>query len=429
MSKPFLDKKATDQLNLSVLRRVDPDTEQVLATAGHVALYVFDTERKAWSRKDVEGSLFLLKRQTQPRFKIVILNKKSQDNFVEDVLGDFKFEVAPPYVLYRSKLDEVIGVWFYDQNECAMVAGLLQRITAAYAGQHSSSEPASILVDPAIPQSRTPTPADDAFWDRHNPEATSITAINRNRLLQPAHPPDLTPGPSIDPSQAGPSSDGAAVQSPFGLAGSSQPTEGAASDSSQQAQGDILRKLLSQSGSANGMSFGSPPRAVLPGPQSTNSPTHHKAADPGEEQNPLSALFANIKVSTASTPVAQTPPPNLKPPAGTSAPPGQSPALLTPSFFRQHSTPQEAAQLSASEPAQQDSGNALQQVFARAASKSTPRTDPADATLQSQLFPSAPPSQSVNVRDKIRKALIELANSDAFLDLIVDQLQSKGLQL
>jgi len=29
------------------------------------------------------------------------------DNFVEDVLGDFKFEVAPPYVLYRSKLDEV----------------------------------------------------------------------------------------------------------------------------------------------------------------------------------------------------------------------------------------------------------------------------------------------------------------------------------
>ena len=30
------------------------------------------------------------------------------DNFVEDVLGDFKFEVAPPYVLYRSKLDEVV---------------------------------------------------------------------------------------------------------------------------------------------------------------------------------------------------------------------------------------------------------------------------------------------------------------------------------
>ncbi|DBA87219.1 TPA: hypothetical protein ACH3X1_004288 [Trebouxia sp. C0004] len=283
MSKPFLDKKATDQLNLSVLRRVDPDTEQVLATAGHVALYVFDTERKAWSRKDVEGSLFLLKRQTQPRFKIVILNKKSQDNFVEDVLGDFKFEVAPPYVLYRSKLDEVIGVWFYDQNECAMVAGLLKRVTAAYAGQPSSSESASILVDPATPQSSTPTPPDDAFWDRHNPKATSITAINCTRLLQPARPLALTPGLLMDPSQAALSSDGAAVQSPFGLAGISQTTEGAASDSSQQAQGDILRKLLSQAGNANGMSLGSPPRLVPSGPEPTNSPTHHKAPDTGSQ--------------------------------------------------------------------------------------------------------------------------------------------------
>lgn len=65
----------------------------------------------------------------------------------------------------------------------------------------------------------------------------------------------------------------------------------------------------------------------------------------------------------------------------------------------------------------------------RAASKSTPCTDPADASLHSQLFPSASPSQSLTGRDKIRKALIELANSDAFLDLIVDQLQSKGLQI
>ena len=31
----------------------------------------------------------------------------SADNFVEDVLGGFQFEVATPYVLYRNKLDEV----------------------------------------------------------------------------------------------------------------------------------------------------------------------------------------------------------------------------------------------------------------------------------------------------------------------------------
>ncbi len=94
-------------------------------------------------------------------------------------------------------------------------------------------------VNPATPQSSVPTPPNDAFWDTNNPEAISIRPINHAKPLQPAHPPAHTPaltGAPMDPSQAGPSSDGAAVQSPFGLAGSLQPTEGAASDFSQQAQ-------------------------------------------------------------------------------------------------------------------------------------------------------------------------------------------------
>lgn len=57
MSKPFLDKKATDQLNLSVLRRVDPDTEQVIAhccccCGRHVgcrSLYVIAGSSDCWS--------------------------------------------------------------------------------------------------------------------------------------------------------------------------------------------------------------------------------------------------------------------------------------------------------------------------------------------------------------------------------------------
>lgn len=155
----------------------------------------------------MEGSLFLLKRSTQPRFRIVILNKKSQgkysratsgavlalycwvalsicsldhctsvaDNFVEDILGDFKFEVASPYILYRSKSDEVlhltntghdlqqlrtaqahgnnlqvIGIWFYNENESAMVSGLLQRITTAYTGQSPPDQPAAAVRGPSI---------------------------------------------------------------------------------------------------------------------------------------------------------------------------------------------------------------------------------------------------------------------------------------
>ena len=71
MTKPLLDRKATDQLNLAVLRRVDPDTEQVLTTAGHVALYGFDTDKKAWvSPYPLPSWLFSLDQQTSKLFAV-----------------------------------------------------------------------------------------------------------------------------------------------------------------------------------------------------------------------------------------------------------------------------------------------------------------------------------------------------------------------
>lgn len=109
-------------------------TGQLLATAGHVALYDFDVSNKKWSRKDVEGSLFVYKRRGLPRFRFTILNKKSADNFVEDISGGFQTELNPPYLLYRSpSLGSVVGMWFYDQEDCSRISSLLQKISSTFA--------------------------------------------------------------------------------------------------------------------------------------------------------------------------------------------------------------------------------------------------------------------------------------------------------
>lgn len=192
-------------------------------------------------------------------------------------------------------------------------------------------------------------------------------------------------------------------------------------------QGDLLGRLLGQSNHGS-VSRSSPPSSNTPPEPSISSPGQTRDTPTGQAQNPLSALFANIKVSNGGAPMAQTPPPHMRPASSSTAAAGYSPALLTPSFFRQHSNPAEPPQGTASEPSHPDS-NSLHQVFARAASKSTPKTDPSDDSLQSQLFPSTVPAASNAGREKIRKALTELAKSDAFLDMIVEQLQSKGVQL
>uniref|UniRef100_A0A1J3IQQ3 mRNA-decapping enzyme-like protein n=1 Tax=Noccaea caerulescens TaxID=107243 RepID=A0A1J3IQQ3_NOCCA len=129
---PNLDQNSTRLLNLTVLQRIDPFIEEILITAAHVTFYEFNIELSQWSRKDVEGSLFVVKRSTQPRFQFIVMNRRNTDNLVENLLGDFEYEVQGPYLLYRNASQEVNGIWFYNKRECEEVASLFNRILSAY---------------------------------------------------------------------------------------------------------------------------------------------------------------------------------------------------------------------------------------------------------------------------------------------------------
>ncbi|EOA38046.1 hypothetical protein CARUB_v10009516mg [Capsella rubella] len=129
---PNLDQNSTRLLNLTVLQRIDPYIEEILITAAHVTFYEFNIDLSQWSRKDVEGSLFVVKRSTQPRFQFIVMNRRNTDNLVENLLGDFEYEVQGPYLLYRNASQEVNGIWFYNKRECEEVATLFTRILNAY---------------------------------------------------------------------------------------------------------------------------------------------------------------------------------------------------------------------------------------------------------------------------------------------------------
>ncbi|CAI9774559.1 unnamed protein product [Fraxinus pennsylvanica] len=137
---PNLDEKSTKVLNLNVLQRIDPFVEEILITAAHVTFYEFNVETSQWSRKDVEGSLFVVKRNTQPRFQFIVMNRRNTNNLVENLLGDFEYEVQVPYLLYRNASQEVNGIWFYNTHECEEVANLFSRILNAYSKVYTKSK-------------------------------------------------------------------------------------------------------------------------------------------------------------------------------------------------------------------------------------------------------------------------------------------------
>lgn len=129
---PNLDQQSTKLLNLTVLQRIDPFVEEILITAAHVTFYEFNVDLSQWSRKDVEGSLFVVKRNAQPRFQFIVMNRRNTENLVENLLEDFEYEVQGPYLLYRNAAQEVNGIWFYNRRECEDIANLFSRILNAY---------------------------------------------------------------------------------------------------------------------------------------------------------------------------------------------------------------------------------------------------------------------------------------------------------
>ncbi|PWA41333.1 decapping 1 [Artemisia annua] len=51
-----------------------------------------------------------------------------RENLVENLPGDFEFELQVPYLLYRNASQEVNGIWFYNTRECEDVANLFTRV-------------------------------------------------------------------------------------------------------------------------------------------------------------------------------------------------------------------------------------------------------------------------------------------------------------
>jgi mRNA-decapping enzyme 1B len=78
-------------------------------------------------KKDVEGSLFVVRRNIEPMHRIIVMNRLNTNDFVEDVTPALEVQVSDPFLLYRNKQGEVNGIWFYSADERESVYKVLRR--------------------------------------------------------------------------------------------------------------------------------------------------------------------------------------------------------------------------------------------------------------------------------------------------------------
>lgn len=151
MSANSVTSDARRQANLRTLQRGDLSIADIIGSATHVCLYEFDQATSQWDKKQVEGSLFLVKRTDQPRFKLVILNRNSTDNFEVNVMPEFQLQNNDPFLIFRQKVGHqtiIQGIWFHSSPERDAIASLLTKAVQSLAAQPMPVAAAVIPVEP-----------------------------------------------------------------------------------------------------------------------------------------------------------------------------------------------------------------------------------------------------------------------------------------
>ncbi len=122
--------KSEQRMNLGALQRVDPFIAAIVASAKQVAVYKYVQEE--WEQTDINGTLFVCERSQgcQPRHGFVVLNRLSARNLVEPVTRELNFQLQAPFLLYKTKEDDIYGIWFYDKKECENVSNIIQELVA-----------------------------------------------------------------------------------------------------------------------------------------------------------------------------------------------------------------------------------------------------------------------------------------------------------
>lgn len=116
------------RMSLTSIKRVDPYVKNVLATATHVALYLFNTTKNEWEKTETEGALFVYSRNGEPFHSIMVMNRLNRENLIEPIVKELDYQMQIPFLLYRNSKNKIFGIWFFNREECIRITFLIESV-------------------------------------------------------------------------------------------------------------------------------------------------------------------------------------------------------------------------------------------------------------------------------------------------------------
>ncbi|KAJ3151369.1 mRNA-decapping enzyme 1A [Geranomyces variabilis] len=181
-----MDPAARLAVNLNVLRRHDPTIVSILDSSSHVVVYDFDPETKSWTKKGIEGTMFIFQRSKLPFYGLFVMNRLALENLMVLLNADMEVQLLQEFVIYRQPDDSVQGLWMYETVDRARIVKTL----TTYTELCSQSTPAQLppphlAATPLPPSAQAPMSVTGTANEQHHQPVDLLAMLHRAKVVAP----------------------------------------------------------------------------------------------------------------------------------------------------------------------------------------------------------------------------------------------------
>lgn len=105
-------KPVRDAVFTRYMETVDPNFLCAIFHAPKASIYTYGQE---WNEMEIEGSLYVYKRASNPRHRLIVLNRKGVNDFKLNIPEEFHVEIDGQFVIFSHEdRKSIFGFWFND---------------------------------------------------------------------------------------------------------------------------------------------------------------------------------------------------------------------------------------------------------------------------------------------------------------------------
>lgn len=108
------------------LKRMDAGFLGTVLVTGKACIYRFQDR---WIEMGIEGPLYLYTRNAHPLHRLLVLNRKSLNDFKMDIPDRFNCESKERFIIFNSENREAaFGFWFEDEEDASALFRALEEL-------------------------------------------------------------------------------------------------------------------------------------------------------------------------------------------------------------------------------------------------------------------------------------------------------------